>query len=130
MKSQSVEWNRNTTGRRLNLAPAIADRSDRALHSITRTTLALLPAFAIVIAAAWLVARPDLAVYLQATLWASGFVFLGLTFDARPFTAVLLGATGIALPVLALLSQAYATEIAIVGAMLVAVWTAAGSFRR
>jgi hypothetical protein len=97
---------------------------------VTKAFLALVPAVAIVVGAAWLITAPDLVVYLQATLWASGFVFLGLAIDSEKSVASLSLVTGIALPVLAVLSSRVAVEIAIVAAVLVAAWVAAAIWRR
>ena len=82
------------------------------------------------VAAAWLITAPGLVVYLQATLWASGFVFLGLAIDSEKPVPSLSLATGIALPILTVLSSRVAVEIAIVAAVLVAVWVAAAIWRR
>lgn len=93
--------------------------------------LALVPALAVVVGAAWLVTVPDLVLYLQAATWAAGFVFLGLAIESeRADTALLLAFTGAALPVLAYLSSRVAVELAIVAATLVAAWIAAALLRR
>ena len=129
MKTHTIEWtninNQSTTDthnpvRRLNSAMSLA----------TKAFLALVPALAIVVAATWLIAAPGLVVYLQATLWASGFVFLGLAIDSEKPVPSLSLATGIALPILAVLSSRVAVEIAIVAAVLVAAWVAAAIWRR
>jgi hypothetical protein len=97
----------------------------------TRTFLAVVPAIGIVIGAAWLTMQAELAVYLQALLWASGFVFFGLALESeRAGTAVQLLLTGLALPVLALMSDRVAIEIAVIAASLVALWVGAGIFAR
>ena len=97
----------------------------------TRAFLAIVPAIGIVVGAAWLAMQPDLVVYLQALLWASGFVFVGLALESeRAGTAVQLLLTGIAVPVLALMSDRVAIEIAVIAATLVALWVAAGIFSR
>ena len=90
----------------------------------------MVPALALVVASAWLVSMPDLVVYLQATLWASGFVFLGLAIDTEPPANGLSLLSGIALPVLAVLSSRVAVELAIVATALVAAWVAAAIWRR
>jgi hypothetical protein len=96
-----------------------------------RAFLALVPALAVVVGTAWLVTVPDWVMYLQATTWAAGFVFLGLALESeRAETALLLSATGVALPVLAYLSSTLAVELAIVAATLVAAWIAAALLRR
>jgi len=93
--------------------------------------MALVPALAIVVGATWLVTQPHLVLYLQALTWAAGFVFLGFAFDSETAeNAILSVATGVALPVLALLSSSVALELVIVAAALVAAWVAAGILRR
>ncbi len=97
-----------------------------ALCLATRALVALASALAILVGSAWLVDLPHAAVYLQASLGAGGFVFLALAVDsARPQTALLQLATGIALPVLAWLSSREAVEIALLASPLVAVWITA-----
>ena len=129
MKTQTIEWTNinqhNTTTARNPIGSL-----NSALSQATKVFLALVPALAIVVAAAWLITAPGLVVYLQATLWASGFVFLGLAIDSEKPAPSLSLATGIALPVLAVLSSRVAVEIAIVAAVLVAAWVAAAIWRR
>lgn len=97
----------------------------------TRAAIALIPALSVVVVAALTVASPDLAVYLQATLWAGGFVFIVLAVESdSPASAIVNLAIGVALPVLAWLSARLALELAVVGAALVAAWLAAAIFRR
>ena len=129
MKTHTIEWtNINLHGTTTARNPV--GRLNSAMSLATKVFLALVPALAIVVAAAWLITVPDLVVYLQATLWASGFVFLGLAIDSEKFVAGLSLASGVALPVLAVLSSRVAVEIAIVAAALVAAWVAAAIWRR
>ena len=126
MKTHTIEWtNINNTATRNPVG-----RLNNALSLATKAFLAVVPALAIVVAAAWLVTAPGLVVYLQATLWASGFVFMGLAIDSEKPAPALSLATGIALPILAVLSSRVAVEIAIVAAALVAAWVAAAIWRR
>ena len=129
MKTHAIEWTNinqhNTTTARNPIGSL-----NSALSQATKVFLALVPALAIVVAAAWLITAPGLVVYLQATLWASGFVFLGLAIDSEKPAPSLSLATGIALPILAVLSSRVAVEIAIVAAVLVAAWVAAAIWRR
>ena len=129
MKTHTIEWtdinNHGTTNARNPVG-----RLNSALSLATKAFLALVPALAIVVAAAWLITAPGLVVYLQAALWASGFVFLGLAIDSEKPVPSLSLATGIVLPVLAVLSSRVAVEIAIVAAVLVAAWIAAAIWRR
>ena len=82
------------------------------------------------VGATWLVSAPDLLIYLQAGLWASGFLFLGLAIDGEDSTVAPALATGIALPVLAVISSRVAPEIALVAATIIAIWIAAAIWRR
>jgi hypothetical protein len=129
MKTQSIEWT-NINNPSTITARNPVGRLNSAMGLATKAFLALVPALAIVVAAAWLITAPGLVVYLQATLWASGFVFLGLAIDSEKSVASLSLATGIALPILAILSSRVAVEIAIVAAALVAAWVAAAIWRR
>lgn len=128
MKAQTIEWTNPDR------SPGMARYKPVAvLNTImqlaARGFLALVPALAIVVAAAWLVAAPDLVVYLQATLWTSGFVFLGLAIDTEAPVNGLSLLTAIALLVLTLLSAHLAIEIAVAAATLVAAWLAISIWR-
>ena len=129
MKTHAIEWTTIQSGSTAITRNPVG-RLNGALHLATRAFLALVPALAIVVGTAWLVTVPDLVVYLQATLWASGFVFLALAIDSQKPVNGLSLATGVALPVLALLSSRVSVEIAIVAAVLVAGWTATAIWRR
>ena len=130
MKTHSIEWSPiPTRDSRIVLNPT--RQLQGLLRLATRTFLALVPALAIVVGAAWLVTLPNSVLYLQALIAAMGFVFLGLAIESESAEmAILTFATGIALPVLAWLSSHVAVELAIVGATLVAAWVAAAILRR
>jgi len=130
MKTYSIEWSPVTSRESrvilnpIRLMPGV-------LGLVARTLLALLPAVAIGLGATWLINLPEHVVFLQAALWAAGFVFVGLALDSESVELSILNlATGIALPVLALLSSRVAIEFAVVAATLVAAWVAAGILRR
>jgi hypothetical protein len=124
MKS-AIEWSPGQA-RASRTVPDSTVRLGGALRLATRLLLALAPALAIMVGAAWLVTLPGAALFLQATLGAGGFVFLALAVESEtPQAALLQLATGFALPVLAWLSSREAVEIAIVAAALVAVWVTA-----
>jgi hypothetical protein len=129
MKSHAIEWTNLEASRKpVNIKPA--ENLDNATRLLSRSVLALVPALALVVAAAWLVSVPALVVYLQATLWTSGFVFFGLALDSEKSTIGPSLATGFALPALAWLSSVYAPELTIVGVTIIAVWIAAAILRR
>ena len=129
MKTHSIVWS--------NIGSSDKDRTFDSTNSLnqvlslaTKAFMALVPAFAIIVGSAWLITLADLVIYLQVTLWTSGFVFLGLAIESeKPFVLPAL-ATGIALPVLASMSSQIAVEWAIVAAALVAGWVAVAIFRR
>ena len=91
----------------------------------SRAFVAAVPALTLVVGAAWLITVPELVLYLQATLWTLGFVFLGLAIESEKPANLFALATGITLPVLAMLSSFVAVEIAVVATALVATWIAA-----
>ena len=130
MKTQSIELfpqlrrNERTAGSAL-------PRLNSMMGLTARALLASVPALAVVIGAAWLVTIPDLVIYLQATIWAVGLVFLALAVESeRSESDLLLSVTGVALLALAFLSSRVAVELAIVAAMLLAVWLVAAAIRR
>jgi hypothetical protein len=110
---------------------AFAQRVTEALRLATKALLALVPAAAILVGAAWMVSLPELVLYLQAMTWAAGFVFVGLAIESESAEASILSlATGIVLPVLAALSARLAPELLLVAAALIAAWIAAAILRR
>ena len=129
MKIHAIEWTTQNSSTRKGAFNA-AEKLNTLLRLSSRGFLALVPALVIVVAASWLVTAPHLVVYLQTTLWVSGFLFIGLAIDTETPVNILSLLTAVALPVLALLSSRVAVEIAIVAAMLVAVWIAAAIWRR
>jgi hypothetical protein len=130
MKTQAIEWNERIAAPNSGtLNPA--KKLNSATRLLNRSFLAAAPALALIVGAALLVSMPDLVVYLQAALWASGFVFFGLALDSEKPTLGLLNlATGIAVMALALLSSIFAIELLIVAVTIVAAWVATGILRQ
>ena len=129
MKTHTLEWFHNTTSDRTLTVPT-AMSLNRILGLAAKAFTAFVPALAIVVGAAWAITMPGLEQILEASLWASGFIFLAMAVDSeRPAVGPLLF-TGIALPVLALLSSRIAAEFTIVAAVLLAAWVAASILRR
>lgn len=130
MKTQSIELFPH--GRREeDTMPLALTRVMPVAALTTRILMALIPALALVVGTAWLVTAPNLIIYLQAATWAAGLVFLALAVESeRSESALMLSLTGLALMVLAFLSSRVAVELAIVAAMLSAVWIVAASIRR
>ena len=90
-----------------------ARRLKRVMCLSANLFLALVPAFAFITGAAWLVTEPELVVYLQVALWGAGFVFLGMAVDADSPANLLYALTGLLLPALAMMSSRVAAETAI-----------------
>ena len=129
MKTHTIAWLQNDFPSRIAIAGSVRTLN-RVLCLAAKGFTALVPALAIVVGAAWAITLPNLEQFLQASLWASGFVFLALAIDSEKPTVGLLLATGIALPVLALLNSHMAGEFAIVAAVILAAWIAASILRR
>jgi hypothetical protein len=129
MKTHTIEWLQNDFPSRTAIAGS-AKTLNRILGLAAKGFTALVPALAIVVGAVWAITLPGLEQFLQASLWASGFIFLALAVDSEKPAVGLQLATGIALPVLALLSSRVAGEFAIIAAVVVAAWIAASILRR
>ena len=128
MRTQTIEWFQDDLPSRAAIAGSVRTLN-RILCLAAKGFTALVPALAIVVGTAWAITLPGLEQFLQASLWASGFVFLALAIDSEKPTIGWLLATGIALPVLALLSSFVTGEFAIVAAVIVAAWMAAATLR-
>jgi hypothetical protein len=123
MKTYTIEWTAaNSSGNTKSYNPA--RKLNRALCLASNLFLAVVPALAVIVGAAWLITAPDLVVYLQVGLWLIGFIFLGLAVDSVKPTNTLFLLTGLALPVLALMSSHLAVEIALLAVVILAAWTA------
>ena len=121
-----IDWSLGYTPRRLAAAPPLRG----AKHLVLRLLLAALPALALIVGSAWLVSVFEEPYVLQAAIWAAGFIFLALAMESgKPNVGALL-ATGLALPMLALLSARLAPEFAVLAAALIAVWIAAKILNR
>lgn len=133
MNTHTLQW--QAFKRAANSAPSVAtwqasEPLVRATRLSTRLLLAVTPALAIVVAAAWAVATVADSGIVQAAIWASGFVFLALAMEARQPDVTTLLATGLALPVIAWLSASVAAEFAIIAAVAVAAWVTVAILRR
>lgn len=130
MKSQSIEWSRLESYEKpvdLQAAQRLAD----ALTFGGKIFRALVPALAIITTAAWLIAQPALVLYLQVTIWLSGFVFLALAIDSLSSRrGALFLISGLAMFALAVFSIGDAHELLVVGASVAAVWLGFAIFDR
>ena len=120
-------------------APALSTVKRPALASLVpskitaklvKWSLAGSVALAVVIAAAWAATSPAIAGFLAASLWASGFIFFVLAMEVDIKRVLPYIATGLTLPVLALLGTHLAVEFSFLGALLVAGWAAMWIGRR
>jgi hypothetical protein len=101
------------------------------LNTVLRVTVAFAPAAALVLLVAWLAESAALLPYLQVTAWAGGFVFLGLSLEARSLvTAASAVFSGLALFALAKLGAVVGSEFLVVAAALVSAWVAWALYRR
>ena len=121
MDSHSPDWVDLNEGA-LGSAGIQASRLRGVLDLATRTFLTAVPVLALIVCATWMVFTPGLLLFLQAALWTSSFVFLGLAIDTRKPLNGLSLASGVVLPVLADLSAQVAPEFAIAAAVIVAAW--------
>ena len=128
MKTQSIEW---TT-----LKPYENKLEMNATRRLTDTLgfgerifRAVVPALALITAAAWLIAQPALVLYLQVAVWLSGFVFLALALDSLSGRrGALFAISGLSMFALAGFSTGDAYELLVVGAAVVAVWSGFTTF--
>ena len=129
MKTHSITWSHSASSRNLSILDS-ASKLNNILHLATRVFVALVPALAIIVGAAWAVTVPSLELFLQATIWSSSFVFFGLALDSQKATIGLALASGVALLSFAWLSSSVASEFIIVAAALIAAWVAAAILQR
>lgn len=129
MKTHSIEWTHSKPNRNIAILDS-ASQLNRILQLAGKGFVALVPALAVIVGAAWAVTSPSLELFLQATIWTSSFVFFGLAIDSQKATIGLALASGIALMLLAWLSSSVASEFIIVAAALIATWFAAAILRR
>ena len=123
MKAHSIDWS-HLEPYENSLDLKAAQRLAGVLTIGGRVFRAVVPAMAIIMAAAWLIAQPALLLYLQVSVWSAGFVFLALALDSLPArTAALHLISGLAMFALAAFSGNGASELLVVGAAVVAVWT-------
>lgn len=95
----------------------------------TRSFLATVPAFAILVASGWAVGNEGAAGILQALLWASGFLLLVFAIGSHETGFGELLFSGLALLLVALISATIAIEFAVVGAAMLAAWISTAIIR-
>ena len=129
MKTHSLTWTPTDSKRNLSIMES-APKFNRIQQIALKVFVALVPALAIVVGAAWALTDPSLELFLHVTIWTSGLVFLGLAIESDGTAVWLALATGIILPILAQLSSRVSNEFAVVAAAIIAAWVAAAILRR
>jgi hypothetical protein len=138
MKAQSMNWSinqtqSNTFGKSQQginrpdpaaVRQAVSSAIESATQHLVRDSVAAMVAVAILVAAIWGSEILAASGIIQATIWASSFVFLALAVEANAASFKPLLATGLALGTLALLSSPESSEFTILAAVLIAAWSA------
>lgn len=93
-----------------------------AKQQVLRASAATLVIMTILVGAIWGSQDPMASRLIEVMLWAGGFVFLALAVDSNTPRSIWLLATGVALPILALLGSGQAIEFTLIAAVLVAIW--------
>ena len=91
------------------------------MPDVATLSIAVLTAAAVITLSIWAAAMGTNPV-LSAGTWALGLIFLGLAVDLHGLVARLAAATGVALPVLALLQDRVSPGFMIVSGVLLAAW--------
>jgi len=130
MKSHLLEWSAFTTQKENSWLDPVSSLN-RLFGIAGKAFIAVTPALAILVGAAWAISVPGIEMIVQASVWAFGFIFLALAVEAGPkenFGWTL--ATGLLLPLLAVLSSRVASEFLVLAAAVIATWLATIIFRR
>ena len=90
---------------------------------------AVLTAAVIITLTVWL-AGMEFSVFMGASTWGLGFIFLAMAMDGRGRPALLQAISGGTFLVLALLQNSVSPDFGIVAGVLVAVWVAAALYHR
>jgi hypothetical protein len=127
MDTRSVNW---THGRPC-VEPGIPAtlKLNRALSEAAGMLAFALCALAVIAATGWAISLPALIPFVQASVWAGGFVFLGLALDSGESSFGLYLLSGFGLLGLALLSSFVAPEFLVLGSALSAAWLTAKVYR-
>jgi hypothetical protein len=124
MKTHTLEWTDISTTDKA-VRSALLPRLDASIRMAARLLFAAVPVSLLVVGAAWAITVPQFAMILEAAVWASGFLFLALAVESGPdakFGWAI--ASGLVLPVLAVLSSRVAGEFLVVAAVVLATWVA------
>jgi hypothetical protein len=104
---------------------------DVRLRQVARMILASIPAAALLIALVWAIGISGGSVYLQASAWALGFVFLGLALDSEKMGELGLHIlSALALFALTWLSKSQGLELLVVAGAIPAIRLSVALFRR
>ena len=130
MKSHLLEWSTVATRDEDTWLDPVS-HLNRIFGLAEKVLVAAIPVLAIMVGAVWAITVPNVEMMLQATAWASGFVFLALAVeDGRNKSFGWTLTTGLLLPLLAFLSSRVASEFLVLAAAVVATWFAFIIFRR
>jgi len=103
----------------------------RLIPLVTRSLTALAAGLSVLLCSIWVIAQPDLVMYLQAVTWSMSFVFFAMAIDAQsPSSSLISLAIGVMLSMTALSSKLLGPEIILLGIVLVAAWLTVTIFRR
>ena len=91
---------------------------------IARLSIAGAAALAVVIAGTWAALTPSMAQVLSALLWGTGLLFFALAIETNIRRVLPVIATGLALPVLAVLGSRVAAEFSVAAVVILAAWLA------
>jgi hypothetical protein len=128
MKTQSMHWTDSRPRMGLSITPML-DRLNRAITEASKMLACALGALAVIVGTGWAISLPALIPFVQASVWAGGFVFLGLSLDSGESSFGLYLLSGFALLAIALLSSSVAPEFLVLASALGAAWLAAKVYR-
>lgn len=97
---------------------------------IAQWALAGTVATAVIISGIWGATTPEMGQFLSALLWGAGLLFFAIAINANMRRVLPQIATGLVLPVLAILGSTVAEEFSVLGAAMVAAWLATWIVRR
>ena len=127
MKAQSINWTTSPVAKQ-----PLAQSTGQRLASLTllvgKAFTASVGALAILVGMAVLTSMPQFSNYVQAALWAAGFIFMALAVETRKPAAFAI--TGFALPAIAQLSYKLAPEWAMLAAAIIAAWLVYAVYRK
>ena len=102
----------------------------RLIPLVTRSLAAVAAGLSLLLCSVWVIAQPDLVMYLQAVTWSMSFVFFAISIDTQsPSSSLIPLVIGFMLLTTALSSGLLGAEIILLGILLVASWLTVAIFR-